>query len=349
MVSKRPNTRRTGAVAALMAVAALLSGEDLLGQAPIEVREVWTSRGVSGLLLSVVDGVAETSRGTIWVSDPMAEAVYSIDPRRNTVARIARSGEGPGEVQSPDRIAATPDGNIAVFDLNKVEVYTPAGEFVRRVRLATEVAWPKGFAVLPSGGFAVSGGIFSVDASIHHFDPQGRLIRSWEAVSPAEGFRERIVGSGGALFSTQDALLYSQSAPHRITQYDYDTALWDSAPPQGRTLAELPGMLVHPGDDVIVESGEGEDWSRTFHPYFPQSRGVFRLQNGHILNVVVYRDDGYSVWQVFGSVAEGLIATGRVNEPYVPWNLTEDGMILATRLEPDTDIPVVVRLEVTYQ
>lgn len=54
----------------------------------------------------------------------------------------------------------------------------------------------------------------------------------------------------------------------------------------------MPEMLVHPGDGVIFEEGEGDDWARTFHPYIPQSSGVFRLKDGRILNVVVYRDDG---------------------------------------------------------
>lgn len=107
-------------------------------------------------------------------------------------------------------------------------------------------------------------------------------------------------------------------------------------------------MLVHPGDGVILEEGEGDDWARTFHPYFPQSSGVFRLKDGRILNVVVYRDDGYSVWQVFGPETGELVAAGRVNEPYVPWYLCEDGTVLAARLEPDTDVPIVVRLEITY-
>ena len=277
----------------------------------------------------------------------MTPAVYSIDPRRNTFTKVARDGEGPGEVEGSDRIAVMPDGNMAVFDYSKIEVYTATGESVRRVRLAVEVAWPKGFAVLPTGGFVISGGILSIGAAIHHFDPDGQLVKSWEEQSPALGFRERIVGSGGPLYSTNTGLLYSQSAPHRIMLYEYAEGSWDVDPPQGRMLAELPGMLVHPGDGVIFESGSGEDWRRRFLPYFPQSRGVFQLPDGRILNVVVFKDDGYSVWQAFGSPEEGVMAQSRVDEAYVPWFLCEDGTILATRLNPETDIPVVVRLKMT--
>jgi len=346
--SHRQPVKRVAAMSSVMAVAFFtgLAG----AQERIEITGVWTSEEVGGLLLASVNGVAETPRGMIWVSDTRVETVYSVNPRADTFTSVARSGEGPGEVEGPDRIAIMPDGNMAVFDFGKIEIITPEGRPVRRVRLPVEVSWPKGFAVLPSGGFAISGGIYSIDAAIHEFGSAGELVRSWADQSPALEFRARIVGSGGALFAGAGGLLYSQSAPHRITEYDY--APGDD--PEGRILADLPEMLVHPGDEVIVESGAGPTWRRSFHPYFPQSRAVFELPGGRILNVVVYKDDGYSVWQLFGSPGErssqsglrALVAEGRADQAYVPWFLCDDGTILATRLTPTTDVPIVVRLQV---
>lgn len=279
-------------------------------QERLTVSEVWTWG--PDTLLTYVDGLAEVPGGAIWVSDPMAVAVFAVDPATGAVSLIARSGQGPGEVETPDRIAVMPNGNMAVFDMAKVEVYTPEGESVRRIRLPIEIAWPKGFAMLPSGGFAISGGIISIDAAIHEFDSGGNLVRSWGDQSPALGFRERIVGSGGSLFAGKSGLVYSQAAPHRIVRYGYRL----DDPREGRVLGELPDLLVHPGDGVIVESGEGVDWQRSFHPYFPQSRAVFELSDGRILNVVVNKDDGYSIWQVFED--SSLAAEGRVEIPYVP-------------------------------
>ena len=321
--------------ATVLSVAAPATGQNL------SVTEIWSSERVRNLVLSAAEGVAEAPDGRIWISDPMAMAVYAVDTDGNTFTRIAREGEGPGEVEGPDRIAITPDGNLAVFDYAKIEVYTPAGEPVRRVKLVVEVVWPKGFAALPDGGFAISGGIMTVSAPIHRFDADGNLIRSWGEPSPALGFRERMVGGGGALYAAPDGLMYTQSAPHRITLYDYD----EEGPEQGRTLAELPGTLVHPGDGVIVESGSGSSWRRTFRPYFPQSRAVFPLEDDRFLNVVVFKDDGYSLWQVFGRPGK-LLEQARVDEAYMPWFRCRDGTILATRMDPATDIPTVTRLRV---
>lgn len=311
--------------------------------ASVEVTEKWVSDRITGLHLGAVDGVIETPLGTIWVSDPLNSEVVSINPSEGTAVVVAREGEGPGEVDSPDRIARTPDGGIAVFDLSQVEIFTPEGRPLRRVRFATEVAWPRGFAVLSSGAFVVSGGIFGVEGPLHYFDPEGRLLHSWGDPPEAENWMARMVGGGGPVFAAPDGgLLYSQAAPHRIVRYELDPA-GDSVDVRGRVVAEIPDWLEHPGDGVVVETGEGASWSRSYHPWFPQSRGVFQLSGGSVLNVVVFRDEGRSVWQVFGPAGE-LAAEGEVDVPYVPWFLCDNGDVLATRVSEATDVPLVVRL-----
>jgi len=70
-------------------------------------------------------GVAEVSDGKIWFSD--AGAVFALDPVSGTVTHVAEFGEGPGQVDIPDRIARMPDRNMAVYDFCKVEVYSQPG------------------------------------------------------------------------------------------------------------------------------------------------------------------------------------------------------------------------------
>lgn len=91
-------------------------------QKPLAVTEVWTFG--NGIQTPAVRRRRDR-RNIPWHGAgirPMAEAVYAIDPQLGTVTRIARSGEGPGEVKAPDRIAVMPYGNMAVFNLHKVEV-----------------------------------------------------------------------------------------------------------------------------------------------------------------------------------------------------------------------------------
>lgn len=332
------------ALAAALAVGALafpsatvvrpLSCQGIAAVASLDLIETWSSDEVDGVELAWVDGVAETPTGMIWISDPSTPAVISVDPRGGDPTVIARGGDGPGEVQSPDRIALTPAGNVAVFDLERgVELFTPAGDHLRRIRFRVLLSWPRGFAALDGGRFVVSGGLPGVPGPLHLFDADGSLLASWEQPSDA-------TADGG--------LLYSQAAPHRIAKYSFSPEPSES--PRGTPVAEMPSLLRHPGDGVVVETGEGASLSRSFRPHFPQSAGIFQLDDGAVVNVIVYKDDGYSVWQVFRRDESGrvrLAGEARAEVAYMPWHLTTDGDFLASRTDPATDVPTVVRLKLT--
>ena len=353
-------TARHSALAASIAVGALafpaaaivrpLSGQGATAVASLDLIETWSSDEVAGLELAWVDGVVETPAGTIWISDPSTPVVISVDPSGGRPTVIARGGDGPGEVQSPDRIALTPGGNVAVFDLERgVEIFTPAGDHLRRVRFRVLLSWPRGFAALDGGRFVVSGGLPGVPAPLHLFDDDGSLLASWEQPSDAENWRARIVGGGGPVHATSDSgLLYSQAAPHRIAKYSFSSGPAES--PRGTLVVEMPRLLRHPGDGVVVETGEGVNLSRSYRPHFPQSVGIFQMDDGAVVNVIAYKDDGYSVWQVFRRDESGrvrLAGEARAETAYMPWHLSADGDFLASRTDPATDVPTVVRLKLT--
>lgn len=112
-------TARRSALAAGLAVGVLafpsaavvrpLSGQGATAVASLDLIETWSSDEVAGLELAWVGGVVETPAGMIWISDPSTPVVISVDPSGGGPTVIARGGDGPGEVQSPDRIALTPE------------------------------------------------------------------------------------------------------------------------------------------------------------------------------------------------------------------------------------------------
>jgi hypothetical protein len=77
--------------------------------------------------------------------------------------------------------------------------------------------------------------------------------------------------------------------------------------------------------------------------YYAQSRGVYLLQNGRILNVVtrVYQND--SIWEVWSSTG-ALLKRVRVHRAYRPFAVTGKGDMLVTYSDPDTDEYVVAEL-----
>lgn len=71
------------------------------------------------------------------------------------------------------------------------------------------------------------------------------------------------------------------------------------------------------------------------------------MDEAAVVNVIRYKDDGYSVWQVFREDESGrarLVGEARAETAYMPWHRTADGDFLASRTDPATDVPTVVRL-----
>ena len=320
----------------------------------LTVTEVWDYAGSTELGgFSYIDGLGEAGNGTIWISDasPGWGRVVLYNPLADEATVVGRPGEGPGEVLSTTIIAIDPDGNVAVYDLarSSIELYSPTGEPVRRIQLPLRVTWVKGFVILPSGDFVLSGGVVGVNSAIHQFSREGKFLRSWGEAAQADNWEAKIVGAGGALHALPDgSLLYSQGAPHRITHYVPTDEGWSE-----NHIAAVPDLLDAPGDAVIVEGVEDGVPYTTYYVTYPQSRGVFQIGEGLILNVIVAADDGQSIWQLFDpdrTTADGhstLIAETRT-QAYAPWFKSQNGDILAVRTNLDTDVPTVVRLRLAW-
>ena len=333
----------------------IVSAQERVLSHQLTVTEVWDYAGSTELGgFSYIDGLGEAGNGTIWISDasPGSGRVVLFNPLTDEATVVGRPGEGPGEVLSTTIIAIDPDGNIAVYDIarSSVELYSPTGEPVRRIRLPLRVEWVKGFVILPSGDFVLSGGVVGVNSAIHQFSREGRFLRSWGEAAQADKYWEAsLVGTGGALHALPDgSLLYSQGAPHRITHYVPTDEGWSE-----NHIAAVPDLLDAPGDAVIVEGVEDGVPYLTFYVTYPQSRGVFQTGEGLILNVIVAADDGQSIWQLFDpdrTTADGhstLIAETRT-QAYEPWFKGHNGDILAVRKNLDTDVPTVVRLRLAW-
>ena len=316
----------------------------------LTVTEVWVADGHTRLEgLTRVTGVAESPLGKVWIASARPARLLIVDPSTGGEDDLiaARDGDGPGELRGPTRLDIMTDGNMAVYDLSRgaVEIYTSDGKPVRRLMLPIAVTWPKGFAALASGGFVLSGGVIGNDFAIHQFEESGRYIRSWGAAMDAEAWEARPVGTGGFLDALADgSLLYSRGAPHEIVQFEVSAASHEGEPPR-RNIAALEGLLEEPGDAVLIHGTEDGIPFTTFDVWYPQSRAVFRLEDGRILNVVTRTDKGppRTIWQLFEPTGGVPIETQTVGHLYEPWFLCANGDILATRRDA-LDVASVVRL-----
>lgn len=333
--------RPVPALAAALVAVALASTSTASAQ-ELQLRERWSTRGTPGSEFISIAGMAEARDGTVWVSDPRAGAIYGVAADAASMRVVARSGDGPGEVRGPHLIAQTPDGGLAVIDLghNAIEVFDERSRFQSRVQLQYPIVNPKGFVVLAGSRFVVSGGIYGRSESIHVFGRDGRLGASWLPAARTKNPRAGVMVAGGPLASMGDgSLLFSRAAPHEIAVFTANGA-------RVRGIAGDRLLLAAIGEDFIHETGSGQSLIRSFRWDFPQSKAVFRLADGRVLNVVRFFDEGTSLWEIYG--ADGrLVRRASVRRAYSPWSLTRSGDVLASYIDPATQEQVAVRLVLT--
>ena len=343
--------------------AAAAQNDPASGRLTLTVTEVWAADGYSRIeRVSDVRGVAETPLGTVWITS--GSEILAVDPSDPSGAgdvMIAEGeGDGPGELESAHSMAITLDGHVAVHDLGRdaIEIYSAAGEPLQRIQLPFSVTWTKGFAVLASGDFALSGGVPWIQAGVHHFSAAGEHLGSWAEAAQVEDWQARVVGTGGSLHALPDgSLLYSNSAPHAVVRYEIPPA--DDGEPAGRIVSEMPDLLEAPGDAVLVKGVNEEGVPYTsFAPGYPQSHAVFGLGDGRVLNVIRRQgEDGdrETLWQLFeprpessDAATHALVAERIVDVSYRLWFLCDNGDILASRSDA-LWVDTVVRLRLTVE
>jgi hypothetical protein len=100
-----------------------------LGQ-PLEI-------GRAELLFGSVVSVCEDGQGDFYVLDQKEQKVLKFSPDGRRLGAFGRKGQGPGDFQSPGRIAFTPAGELAVFeDIALVSFHRTDGAFIRRLDLS---------------------------------------------------------------------------------------------------------------------------------------------------------------------------------------------------------------------
>jgi hypothetical protein len=93
--------------------------------------------GRAELLFGSIVSVCEDDKGDFYVLDQREQKVLKFSPDGRRLGAFGRRGQGPGDFQSPGRIAFTPAGELAVFeDIALVSFHKTDGAFIRRLDLS---------------------------------------------------------------------------------------------------------------------------------------------------------------------------------------------------------------------
>jgi 6-bladed beta-propeller len=93
-----------------------------------------------------VSQVAFDATGQLYVFDRQNERIIVVAPDGSFVREVGKGGNGPGEFQSPLRMAVAPDGAIAVadFGVTGFTLFNAQGAFTRTVAITSDLGMPTG-------------------------------------------------------------------------------------------------------------------------------------------------------------------------------------------------------------
>jgi hypothetical protein len=311
----------------------------------ITVDELWATQGDDRLgFFGFIAGAAVVGGDRIWVSDAQEPAIQEYDFMGVPVRTIAREGDGPGEVRGPFLMTTTPSGRVVAYDVghSSFEVFEPSGDFLQRIKLGAFFLNPKGLAATDERLYIAAGAPVSGQA-LHELDWDGDVLRQWYPLpTPSPPVDRRAmtdaahVASGPIDALPDGSLLFSQSAPHRIMRF----APGDTV---GTVITADPDILRSVVDSFSIDTvvnGRLVTWMRWL---FPQSRGVFGLSDGRILNIITLQDESSTIWQLYASDGS-LTATAKIPRAYWPWDVVGDEDAIVSYRDPDTDEWILARL-----
>lgn len=216
--------------------------------------------------------------GRILVADDQSHHVVVFDRTGRYVGTVGRRGRGPGEFESPWRVATDAADSIFVWDVAQARISV----FGSDLRFARSFSVPPHWVVssirfLPDGRLLLAAFGRNEQGTLHILGRAGDLQRTFGPGFNAPnlaGFEASLLG--GSAEVADGGIVYSTRSPYELWFFDL----------QGRPLRKCVGQrgwTTEPSS--VVQTGGGGmalQWQRYTHSY-----NVLGLGNGLYLNLVL--------------------------------------------------------------
>lgn len=309
-------------------------------QLRIEVSEVAATRGSPTVPFGTIGDLLALPDGRVVVTDDVVRAIWVWDPDSGNVTRLARSGEGPGEVRTPVQVARRPAGGLGVYDpgLSRVLLFNSDLQFERAILISGLVSNPKDLLFFPDGSFVIAGGRLRDPAHLQLYGPDGARVAEWGTPGPMlEWDFSRIQVAGGALRDLEGGgWLFGSAMPYRVTRFSSHD--FTTASPIFEDLALVPEAQ----EEILTERLDGG--AVAFLWWFDRITGVFEVPAG-ILTVVSRFYSGDSVWTVHDETGR-LAGRVEVDRPYEVYDRIDQELYVGSYRDPVTDERIAVLLRV---
>ena len=242
-----------------------------------EVVRLGSLEGPNDAFGRVMD-VALDSQGRVLVADDLNHHVAVFEANGRFVGRVGRRGAGPGELESPWKVAVDARDSIFVWDMAhaRISVFGPDLVFGRSFRVPSQ--WSVGsIGFLPDGRLLLAAYGPHTDGTLHVLDRDGHVETTFGPTFTAPdlaGFESSLLG--GTVAMLDRGWVYSVRSPYELWFFDPDGSA------RLRCVGQ-PDWTTRPA--AVVERREGGaalHWTRYMHSY-----NVVPVADGLVLNLVL--------------------------------------------------------------
>lgn len=304
------------------------------------VAELWRTDGASeGLALAWVTDAVIDEGGTVWLLDEYSARLSTWEwPIREAPPRSPEMVAGE-ELRAPVAVASRPEGGIALLDVvrRSILTYGDDASFEAEIPLEdTPFRFPKDLIVLPDGRFVILGGSPGSLAGLWVFSASGtRMTARMEARSVGDE-RTTVMVAGGVGVLSENRLLVSRAQEPELLAFDLEA--WDA-----EVIDRMDNLFAGQGEDFLTRTNVGAQATFSFNWFFTRPTAFIRLPSGHLLHVVTDQEGDRGIWEIRSANGEQLRRFS-VGRGYRPLAATDEGIVLAMHLDPETREQVLVGL-----
>jgi hypothetical protein len=271
----------------------------------------------------IITDAAFDHRGQILIADYSSHSVSVFDSAGHYVLTLGRQGRGPGEFQSPGRIAVGPADSVFIWDsdLARISVFSPELQFVRSFSVSP--SWlVNGIAFLPDGGLVLATIGRGERRPLRFVSRTGEVGAEFGPTllqRDLKGYEASLLG--GSVIGIGNLLAYSSKSPYGIWIMGWD----------GRTrkvCSGQPEWTTSP-EKVVRVSGNRQtmQWSKYVH-----SGKLIAVNDSLLLNEIFDPITNRRVFDLI-STSCALLRRTEVSVPLTILNTSGAQLISARTLE----------------
>lgn len=279
----------------------------------IQERQIGELDGPEESLFVYISDVAVNSKGDIYVADRRLNEVRKFNKDGEYLLSLGRRGQGPGEFQSVKIVSVNSHNELIAFDnmLERISIFSDKGELIKTTKKLLKDSWIAPSKIfVTDGNYVLFGKLSNSLKLFHEFGEDWNIIESYidyEFIDNKE-FEEHSLNfnPGNCLSKDNGDILY--------TKYYYDNQILIYKNKRLVKRIERESDIKKPYEILVfhdVNKAMNLQRDQKYQEYdfrsfgqgiaffgksFQNSRGIFQLSDGYIVNFLNIRKSK-DIWE----------------------------------------------------